>query len=210
MNVKNGWSLFGLLALMVGVVACAAAWAVDGQQPKEEMASPQVAPCYRAVIRSTPEAIGRETDRAPTEGDAISDPALVEILEIRRRLGDDPFRGTIFERTTAATDGSKSEPVTNAKEDVSRAFTDALKTVAAGARETPRSVEPKLDSRVPFLESSPDADFVGALRQAARALDGKAADLEPLRHYGQADQLRRLAAKLRRQARDFDGPSWLD
>ncbi len=210
MRVKNGWPLFGLLALMVGVVACAAAWAVDGQQPDEEKASPQDAPRYRAVIHGTPEATDRETDRTPAEGDAISDPAFAEIQEIRRRLGEDPFRGTIFERTSAATDGSKSESVTSAEEDVSRAFSDALKTVAAGDRERPTIVEPRLDSRVPASDSTPHAEFVGVLRQAARALDDKAADLEPLRRYGQADQLRRLAAKLRRQARDYDGPSWLD
>ena len=210
MSVKNMWARCGLLALVVGVVAGAAAWAVNGQQPDEQEASPQETPRYKAVIRGKTDSDIRDPDPVSTAKEEVSDPALAEILEIRRRLGDDPFRGTIFEGAATAADGSNSDPATNPEKEFNRAFSDALKTVAASQRETQTVAEPGPESRVRVSQDSSDADFVGALRQAARALDNKAAELEPLRQYGQADQLRRLAKKLRRRAREYDGPYPID
>ncbi len=115
---------------------------------------------------------------------------LQSILAIRREQGG-LFDGTLLEELAAPT----------AEED----FLNALRGVAANAPPLVRPVQAIRPLPAPERSNlgASDSQLAQTLRLASRQLDGKAADLEDSCHYKQADQLRSLARKLRKQAREL-------
>lgn len=106
------------------------------------------------------------------------------IRGIRRDLGLDPLAGTLLE---AAGEGAGD-----------RQFLESLRGVVPQGGELASFNSPPLtaDSTAPSPSS-----YVGVLRSAARQLAAAADDLEDTGEYHQADRLRLLADRLRREAR---------
>ncbi|MCO6456727.1 MAG: hypothetical protein J5I93_15620 [Pirellulaceae bacterium] len=142
---------------------------------------------------------GREP--APSDSDHASvesQEAIREILQLRRRHGT-VLAGTLLDPASA--------PGSDAR-DSSQVFEQALRQVAVRAQDrTPTTVPTAADSlsAPPRLAAFPAAagedPLVADLRDTSRRLDERAAALEPLGYYDQADQLRRLARRLRQAAR---------
>lgn len=149
-----------------------------------------------------------------SEKPTLDDPVLGEIAKLRQSLGGLPG---------AATTGNETD------------FLEALKKIAEHAPPprvgpTREQIIPSLDS--PPLERLPRSDDIppprfersfvdpmegssidilieetrNSLRGSARSLEQLAADFEDHGRYPDADKLRKLAQRLRVQAREFDAP----
>jgi hypothetical protein len=127
-----------------------------------------------------------------------------EILEIRRRLGRDPYRGTLFEHVEPAggqtADGGADGASPGQRE---KAFSAALKAAVADQNRRTRTGQRAGRGQVRPVAAD-DSALVAALRDAARGLDGKAADLEEAGCYDHADRLWRLSRRLWRTARRLE------
>jgi hypothetical protein len=129
-------------------------------------------------------------------------------LRIRRELGGDPYRGTIFQRfePSAGAPGDEGGPSGDSpRSGPEEEFAAALRTAAATAES-----QPYIDDRMPVgplwrTEDVVGTDLVGDLRRAARGLDAQAADFEDMELSAEADRLWKLAKKLRATARQLRG-----
>ena len=122
--------------------------------------------------------------------------ALWDIMELRREHGD-LFSGTLFEEL--ALPGSEDEflKACAARPRVTR---------NAPASWTTSACEASYSQQIQREQANADGngELVRTLRLAGRQLDVKAADLEDAAQYQEADRLRVLARRLRRQARDLE------
>jgi hypothetical protein len=150
----------------------------------------------------------RPPDRLVVEGDGPEDEVFREILRIRREQGE-LLKATVSESPALAAAGG-SGPGSGADDSE---FAAALRRVAeeprlpgpaAGDRSSPR--EEPCPGLAPARRS--DADRLAApLRAASRRLDRTANALEDQGQFRQADQLRELADRVRRQARQLQPSS---
>jgi hypothetical protein len=128
-----------------------------------------------------------------------------EILEIRRQLGRDLYRGTFLEHVEPAggetADGRADGASPGQRE---KAFAAALKAAVAQQNRRKRTEERAGRGRARPVRAAADSALVAALREAARGLDDKAADLEEAGCYSEADRLWRLSRQLWRTARRLE------
>ncbi len=133
-------------------------------------------------------------EEAPPAPESAPPPAarFAQLTEIRRALGGGSLEGTLLESPFAGEAGSEAE------------FLDALQRVASKTPQLPAASTANEDGYCPSLNLAPqsaDEELMHALRTAARELDDKANQLEFEQAYPQADRFRRLAQRLRREAR---------
>jgi hypothetical protein len=158
------------------------------------------------------ESAGGEAGAAATEdaqpGDNLSDAMIDEIRRIRRRLDLDPLKGSSLERPPKKVGETASE--TNPLQHNSRSvcpdddaeFADTLRKYAPRFAERPASEDRVFYESKGVSTSSSEQQFVASLQTAARQMAFRAEVLEQRREYSAADRLRRLARKIRRQARN--------
>jgi hypothetical protein len=133
----------------------------------------------------------RATPQPAASDASAASGSVAELLELRRRLGPSPLEGTLLDRP-AGEAGDQAE------------FADALRReFASGASPPSLPLGEPEGGELPVVpaESSADATLISALREAAWRLDEKAHRLERLESYSEADDCRRLARRLRREAR---------
>ena len=152
-----------------------------------------------------------EDTAAPGEQDGgvpVLDANLSEILRIRRELGGDLYRGTVFERLGPIAGGAgdgDGPSGDSAQAEPDEEFAAALRTAAAEAEVQPRVPDRVLDNLAWQDEGVRRADLVDDLRRAARGLDAQAAEFEDRELSGEADRLWKLARRLRTTARQLRG-----
>jgi hypothetical protein len=167
---------------------------------------------------AAPESTTEEKKPVPPKDAAPLDPALQEIMRLRQSMGS-VLKGTILEKGRLFGEGANAVPEVSEDE----LFAESLKRLSAepptvfppaGIPTTPLApldiLPPKASAykqpRATPAEQ-PDVSLVGSLRNASRALDAKANDLEEQRQYEEAERLRELSRQLRQEARRFDQPN---
>ena len=125
------------------------------------------------------------TDTAPPSARAVPE----AIGEIRQACGD------VLAGTSMA----------NSAERDSQEFTDALRKVAQESEAVGLELAPRIPAPLDqYGPTTQNPNGAALLRQAARELEGRAADSEDLHQFEEADHLRRLSTGLRREARRWD------
>ncbi len=114
--------------------------------------------------------------------------SLRDIMTLRGEQ-ENLFAGTVFEEMALPADDG--------------AFLNALRKVAYEAQQDAPQVSSVPQTPTPWPAQLDDLELVEQLRQTSRLLDTRAADSEATADYQRADQLRRLARRLRRQARQL-------
>jgi len=145
-------------------------------------------------------------DVRPGSPERQPDPVIEEIEQIRRQLDLDLYEGTIFQ--SMPTEGQPgAEPRSSGEgHRGTGGFSEAIREVVPttdrrrGESRMPRQRRPGTGT----LPAKGDAEFVATLRLASRLLDRKAADLEDEGRFAQADRLRDLADRLRRECRRIE------
>jgi len=142
-------------------------------------------------------------------------PIVSDILRLRKQFGD-PLKGTLLENPAATSKVPLKQPKANSKEveaGSNQSFTEALQQVRQAAASNPvksETIKPLpagAPSPVVLEQLSPSlSPLQQALRQSWRLLDERAAELEDLADYQQADQLRKLSQQIRLQLRQLANP----
>ena len=142
-------------------------------------------------------------------------PIVSDILRLRKQFGD-PLKGTLLENPAAKSKVPLKQPKANSKEvedGSNQSFTEALQQVRQAAASNPvkdetlKPVPAGAPSPVVLEQLSPSlSPLQQALRQSWRLLDARAAELEDLADYQQADQLRKLSQQIRLQLRQLANP----
>ena len=149
---------------------------------------------------------GQGTDHPDREEDARLGEAVREILRIRQQQGD-LLEGTVLNSlsgSTAKGDGNAGSEAGDA------GFAAILRQVAGESRPAQscntdaRPACTESCRRAARAERSGDVRLVASLRAASRELGRKANELEEQRRFSRADQLRELAARVRREARTLE------
>jgi hypothetical protein len=150
--------------------------------------------CLCACWSVAPAAAEGETPAGQEESEPA--PAWVdELTEIRRKLG-------------GALEGSSLDPATNPSEQGDLEFLNELQRLSA--QQAPPIIPPPVPGesyQIPSLPGDMTGDdaLIASLRNSARLLDEKANRLEVEKRYDRADRHRKLAGRLRLEARGL-GP----
>lgn len=189
MTCRRGLGMVGLILCVWGL-----AWSTSADGPPAAVAPRLDVPVPDAAEPPQP------ARRAP-------DPAVEELLRLREQLGS-PLRGTLLE-------GDDAE-----------AFRESLERAAAGADERPTLRQPAELGPPPGYDNRPippvpaamspssagDGGAAASLRVSARQLELLAGDLEAAGRPARAEQLRRLARRLRSEAdviaEEAVAPTW--
>ena len=171
-------------------------------------AEPQVVPAKSEPPADAPQA--KPDLSAPSPAPIVSD-----ILRLRKQFGD-PLKGTLLENPATEPKVPLKQPQANPKDTEAgsdQSFTEALRRVRQTTASNPvKSVTPEplpvgtpspvvLEQRGPTLNP-----LQQSLRESWRLLEQRAAELEDLADYQQADQLRKLSRKIRLQSRQLANP----
>ena len=169
---------------------------------------PPVVPAKRTPAVDTPEA--KPDLPAPSPEPLVSD-----ILRLRKQFGD-PLEGSLLENPAAGSKGPRKQPAANSaevKNGSKQSFTEALQRVhqatATGPAESAVREPVPIGTPNPLVleQHGPSLNpLQQSLRQSWRLLDQRAAELEDLADYQQADQLRKLSRKIRLQSRQLANP----
>ena len=138
----------------------------------------------------------------------IPPPAIVtDILRLRKQFGN-PLSGTLLQEPLPAS--ATNAPVDKTVEPTEQSFIQALNKVRQSEKPVPtkalapESIPARPVSVTPFhVQLSP---LQQALRQSWLLLDQRAAELEDMASYQEADQLRELSHKIRIQSRQLNSP----
>jgi hypothetical protein len=152
------------------------------------------------------EAEARSAEPQPPS-DRVDEHVLSEIEKIRRRLGGDPFRGTIFENVKPADLANGARPAGGIDGAAESGFDAAIRAVAAQHASRNQRPDNSLEMGAAHLFPAVQATPVSALRQAARTLEDEAANLDAVGLYSEADRLRSLADQFWQKARQIEQPS---
>ncbi|MFP6620292.1 MAG: hypothetical protein VB877_13170 [Pirellulaceae bacterium] len=167
-----------------------------------------------AVADQPPKPVGQPADPPAVEATpdipppAIPPPAIVnDILRLRKQFGN-PLSGTLLQEPLPAPGKNAGAEKTVAPTDQS--FIQALNQVRqAGKRSPIRPLAPESSPASP-VTAAPLQTQLSPLQQALRQswllLDQRAAELEDLANYREADQLRELSQKIRLQSRQLTSP----
>jgi len=142
----------------------------------------------------------------PPPSDGANQHVVSEIERIRRRLGVDPFRGTIFDNVEPVKPDPGDDASGGDAAAAQEGFDAAIRAVAAqqaGRNRRPINWQPTDARHLPPVRP---ATPVGVLRQAARTLEDQAADLDGVGLYPEADRLRTLADQFWQRARELEQP----
>jgi hypothetical protein len=158
------------------------------------------APPSRSSSQDTAEATFDE--REHNESAAIND-----ILEIRRRQGAELFDDALLDSVLAGDSGLSADSASEIRtDDFSAALRRVAATSAADASVTDAArLEVCQQQYERSLRLGDDHEMIAALRAAGRHLDRRADELEVDQQFQHADRLRRLAHRLRQEARVVDG-----
>ena len=176
-------SLYGIGCLVILIRLAAA------DQPPESAKQPARSPAAKA----TPD---------------IPPPAIVtDILRLRKQFGN-PLSGTLLQEPLPAS--ATNAPADKTVEPTEQSFIQALNKVRQSEKPVPtkalapESIPARPVSGTPLhVQLSP---LQQALRQSWRLLDQRAAELEDMASYQEADQLRELSHKIRIQSRQLNSP----
>lgn len=139
-------------------------------------------------------------------GDNLSDAMIDEIRRIRRQLDLDPLKGSSLETTTGQA-VSEEHPPRHASRSFQTnddaEFADTLRKFAPRFAERPASDDRVFYERASASLSSSEQQYSASLQTAARQMAFRAEALEQRREYSAADRLRRLARKVRLEARNM-------
>jgi hypothetical protein len=195
-------SRFGAALSVGGILAFFAAAA-----PLDESVVPATTPQHVTSAGETPQKFAPDT---PAPLGPEEQAAIREILELRRRQGS-----LLGGMGLSQVDPSAGDAVAKSQGEDEEEFARVLRRVVATAQ-AGHAVEGVIPSQeVPSLddtsrtsagldqpdEPNADAQLIEVLRAAARQLDSRAADLEGTNHFRDADRLRSLSTRLRREAR---------
>ena len=143
-------------------------------------------------------------------------PIVSDILRLRKQFGD-PLKGTLLENPATGSKIPLKQPQAKSKDPAAgsnQSFTEALRQVRQAAAANPvKSVplEPLpmgAPSPVVLEQLGPTLNpLQQSLRQSWRLLDQRAAELEDLADYRQADRLRKLSRQIRLQSRQLANPA---
>lgn len=183
------------LTALLGSLGLAASFCTEVGDAQEQLAEPIVASVSDQPARAQ---ISDEPGSVTSPGEAacpavpLLDPGVSAAIQNVRRAQGSMLEGTLLQ--SAAAPNAEGEE-----------FSSALQRVAREADITP-TVPVPLSPLLPSNQLSGAAAIEGStlLRQAARELELRAADQEDLRQFEEADRLRRLATRLRREARHWD------
>ena len=144
------------------------------------------------------------------------EPIVSDILRLRKQFGD-PLKGTLLENPTTRSEVPLQQPRTDTDEEKNgskHTFTEALQQIRQATATAPiesTAREPGAGDRpnpVVLERLQPSLDpLQQSLRQSWRLLEQRAAELEDVSDYEQADQLRKLSRKIRLQLRQFAIPN---
>jgi|GEM_PF-6919303 len=193
----SGWTIVirTTLASLLGLLSLAASLcnSTDGTAsacPEPVTATVSDQPARVLVTDEEEEAQTIDTTTVDSAATPVGAQVSDAIGEVRQQ------RGTLLDGTVLGNTGSREQQ--------RREFHAVLKRVAAEQQAKP----PVLDSQPPvvpaLIPAAPTPEGSALLRQAARELETRAADNEDLRHFKDADRLRRLSNQLRREARRWD------
>ena len=176
---------------------------IAGGDPKPDVASPSsdlAIPSFDLAIPSSDESVVPELfklDAAASDGSEIDvaskESAFNEIKQIQQRLG-----GSVLQGSTLMNESS--EPLANFDTHVREQLgLPPLKVTPDTNSEDQTSL------KLGFLDGKrPESKLVRTVREQVTKLDSIANDIESLRAYAQADELRETAKKLRLIARELD------
>lgn len=188
----------GYLWLTCCMILAGYCWGIEPPVVPTESTSPAEAPQAKPDLPASPPA-----------------PIVSDILRLRKQFGD-PLKGTLLENPTAGPKTPLQQPKANSNEveDGSKqSFTEALQQVRQTSATNP--VKTATREPAPVGTASPVvfeqfdsslSPLQQSLRQSWRLLDQRAAELEDLADYQQADQLRKLSRKIRLQSRQLANP----
>ena len=144
-----------------------------------------------------------------------SAPIVSDILRLRKQFGD-PLKGTLLENPATESKVPLKQPKSDLKDvetGSNQSFTEALRQVRQAAASNPVKSETLKPlpggTPSPVILKQPDptlSPLQQSLRQSWRLLDQRAAELEDLADYQQADQLRKLSQQIRLQSRQLANP----
>jgi hypothetical protein len=138
----------------------------------------------------------------------IPPPAIVtDILRLRKQFGN-PLSGTLLQEPLPVS--GKNARVEKSVEPTEQSFIQALNQVRQAEKPSPiRPLTPESSPASP-VTVAPLQTHLSPLQQALRQswllLDQRAAELEDLTNYREADQLRELSQKIRIQSRQLTSP----
>ena len=162
-----------------------------------------------AAANQPPKPVSQPADSPAVEATPdIPPPAIVtDILRLRKQFGN-PLSGTLLQESPPVP--AKNTRAGKTVKPTEQSFIQALNQVRQA--EKPAPISP------PAAESSPASvvtvvplqtqlsPLQQALRQSWLLLDQRAAELEDLANYQEADQLRELSQKIRLQSRQLTSP----
>jgi len=166
---------------------------------------PPVDPAKRTSTTDTPQAKSELPAPSP-------EPIVSDILRLRKQFGD-PLEGTLLGNPETGTKGPLKQPATDAgkvEPGSKQSFTEALQRVRQATATNPA----KHATREPGSKDTPNpvvleqlqpslSPLQQSLRQSWRLLEQRAAELEDMADYEQADQLRKLSRKIRLKSRQL-------
>jgi hypothetical protein len=138
----------------------------------------------------------------------IPPPAIVtDILRLRKQFGN-PLSGTLLQEPLPAP--ATNAPADKTVEPTEQSFIQALNQVRQSEKPGPtRAIAPESIPASPVIATPLHVQLSPlqqVLRQSWHLLDQRAAELEDLANYQEADQLRELSHKIRIQSRQLTSP----
>ena len=134
----------------------------------------------------------RPRDPAPNPDRQAAQQVIDEIRNIRGRLGLNPLAGTSLEAAGTSLEAAGGRQPGESE------FLETLRDVVPVGEAAPIGDAPPNGNTIPSVEPA----LVSTVRDAARQLADRADEHEQQRDYDRADRLRRLANRLRREARN--------
>lgn len=180
----QSWLLAGS---MIAALLAAAAVASDSGKKTADFAA-------RESSAEFPQAAVAAEETKPTTNSVVT-----EITEIRNQQGS-ILSGSFLESTAvgAAASGSDADEFQAALQRIASQSGHAASSAIDGQHENPARPD------AAELEASEADQLVDLLRATSRALDARSHDLEAQRQFDRADELHRLAQRLRLQARRLE------
>lgn len=180
----------------------------DDNQTDSDSPPASISPPFEPAVNSPAKPDNPRAALEPAQAPAGESEAEVidDIQDIRRKLGIDPLAGTSLERLPGEPSGDKAFletlrsviPAEGTREN-SESINDGAPTFGATQLPFPNTIEVAGSNRI---EPAPaESRFVASLQTAAEQLGRRADELERRQEYEHADRLRRLANRLRREAR---------